>query len=246
MTTWRWPWMASTSRALRAPPSVSTSSATPVERIGGRRAEAQRPADVDQRHEAVADGDAPGRRPPRPCTSAGLGQQRLDDGGQRHDQRLAARPTTTMPSSTARVSGRLMVKVEPLPGREAMEMRPPSAWIERLTTSMPTPRPEMSETVGRRSRSPAGRSGCRSPRRSAARRRRSGPCRWRSSRTVRRLMPAPSSATSMTMRPERCGGRQPHDAFRRLARGEARFRRSPGRGRWRCGSCGSADRRAAR
>ena len=25
-------------------------------------------------------------------------------------------------------------------------MRPPSAWIERLTTSMPTPRPEMSET----------------------------------------------------------------------------------------------------
>ena len=26
-------------------------------------------------------------------------------------------------------------------------MRPPSAWIERLTTSMPTPRPEMLETV---------------------------------------------------------------------------------------------------
>ena len=52
-----------------------------------------------------------------------------------------------MPSSTASVSGRLMVKVEPRPGREAMEMRPPSAWIERLTTSMPTPRPEMLETV---------------------------------------------------------------------------------------------------
>ena len=52
-----------------------------------------------------------------------------------------------MPSSTASVSGRLMVKVEPLPGREEMVMRPPSAWMERLTTSMPTPRPEMSETL---------------------------------------------------------------------------------------------------
>ncbi len=40
-----------------------------------------------------------------------------------------------------------MVKVEPWPGREAIEMRPPRAWIERLTTSMPTPRPEMLETV---------------------------------------------------------------------------------------------------
>ena len=52
-----------------------------------------------------------------------------------------------MPSSTASVSGRLSVKVEPLPGFEVIEMRPPSAWIERRTTSMPTPRPEMSETV---------------------------------------------------------------------------------------------------
>ncbi|MOA06617.1 hypothetical protein D3C78_1262670 [compost metagenome] len=34
---------------------------------------------------------------------------------------------TTMPSSTASVSGRLMVKVEPWPGREEMLMRPPSA-----------------------------------------------------------------------------------------------------------------------
>ena len=50
-----------------------------------------------------------------------------------------------MPSSTARVSGRLIEKVEPWPGREAIVMRPPSAWIERLTTSMPTPRPEMLE-----------------------------------------------------------------------------------------------------
>ena len=35
-----------------------------------------------------------------------------------------------------------------LAGRELIEMRPPSAWIERLTTSMPTPRPEMSD-IGR-------------------------------------------------------------------------------------------------
>ena len=54
---------------------------------------------------------------------------------------------TTMPSSTARVSGRLIVKVDPRPGATMIVMRPPSAWIERLTTSMPTPRPEMSETT---------------------------------------------------------------------------------------------------
>ena len=28
---------------------------------------------------------------------------------------------------------------------ELIEIRPPSAWIERFTTSMPTPRPEMLE-----------------------------------------------------------------------------------------------------
>ena len=53
---------------------------------------------------------------------------------------------TTMPSSTASVSGRLMVNVEPFRGANSIAMRPPKAWIERLTTSMPTPRPEMSET----------------------------------------------------------------------------------------------------
>ena len=53
---------------------------------------------------------------------------------------------TTMPSSTASVSGRLIEKVEPCPGFEVMEMRPPKAWIERLTTSMPTPRPEIADT----------------------------------------------------------------------------------------------------
>ena len=61
--------------------------------------------------------------------------------------RVCSAADTTIPSSTARVSGRLMENFEPLPGSEVMEMRPPRAWIERLTTSMPTPRPEMSDTT---------------------------------------------------------------------------------------------------
>ena len=94
--------------------------------------------------------------------------------------RVCSATVTTMPSSTASVSGRLSVKVEPLPGREEIEMRPPSAWIERLTTSMPTPRPEMLETVaavekpGRKIRLSISLVG------ELRVRRRSGPCRWRS------------------------------------------------------------------
>ncbi len=54
---------------------------------------------------------------------------------------VSAAADTIIPSRTASVSGRLMVNIEPLPGWELIETRPPSAWIDRLTTSMPTPRP---------------------------------------------------------------------------------------------------------
>ena len=83
--------------------------------------------------------------PPRPCTSAALGCS-VSTIAVSGTTSVCSATVTTMPSSTASVSGRLMVKVEPLPGREVIERRPPSAWIERLTTSMPTPRPEMLET----------------------------------------------------------------------------------------------------
>ena len=110
---------------------------------------------------------------------------------------------TTIPSSTASVSGRLIVKVEPRPSRELIEIRPPSDWIDRRTTSIPTPRPEMSDTVaavekpGMKmmlsiSSSLITASGAISPLVIAL------------SRTRARLIPAPSSDTSITMRPDRC------------------------------------------
>ena len=112
---------------------------------------------------------------------------------------------------------------------------------------MPTPRPEMSETVsavekpGRKSRlsislSVELRVGGDQPLLDRDRLARAG-----------RSMPAPSSATSMTMRPERCAADSLHLALRGLAGGDARVSgRLERRDRRRCGSCGSADRPGAR
>ena len=77
----------------------------------------------------------------------GFGLQRLDDRRQRHDEASGCRPRRPCRRARRASAAGSCVKVEPSPGREVIEMRPPSAWIERLTTSMPTPRPEMSETV---------------------------------------------------------------------------------------------------
>ena len=49
-----------------------------------------------------------------------------------------------MPSVTASVSGRRIWKVVPLPSTEVISMRPRIDSMLRRTTSMPTPRPEMS------------------------------------------------------------------------------------------------------
>jgi len=57
-------------------------------------------------------------------------------------------PTSTnIPSSTASVRGRLIVNLEPVPGSELIEIRPPNDCMALLTTSMPTPRPERVETL---------------------------------------------------------------------------------------------------
>ena len=151
-----------------------------------------------------------------------------------------------MPSSTASVSGSASVNVVPWPGVERDRMRPPSAWMLRRTTSMPTPRPEMSETclgggearqedqvvdllVGQRLRRP-----------------RSGPSLDAPSGThALAVDAAPSSAISMTMRPPD-GRPTAHGALGRLAGARRARPASRCRGRSRCGSCASADRRAAR
>ena len=54
-------------------------------------------------------------------------------------------PTDTdWPSTMASVSGSVMMKREPCPTVERTSMLPPSSLMFRRTTSMPTPRPEMS------------------------------------------------------------------------------------------------------
>ena len=60
--------------------------------------------------------------------------------------RVSSSTLTTMPSSTASVSGSEIEKVVPLPGVVVIVIRPPSEAIAVLTTSMPTPRPDRSET----------------------------------------------------------------------------------------------------
>ena len=117
-----------------------------VDRIGLGRAEVRIAADIDQRAEGVADRDQPlcSRRSEWIAAASGCRVSTIAVSG---TTSVWPATVTTMPSSTASVSGRLMVKVEPWPGFEVIEMRPPSAWIERLTTSMPTPRPEMSEIL---------------------------------------------------------------------------------------------------
>ena len=52
-----------------------------------------------------------------------------------------------MPSITASVSGSASWIVMPRPRSDLSEIRPPISWILLRTTSMPTPRPEMSEIV---------------------------------------------------------------------------------------------------
>ena len=108
-----------------------------------------------------------------------------------------------MPSSTASVSGRLIENVDPNPGRDEIEIRPPNAWIERLTTSMPTPLPEMFETVVAVEKPGRNRRLSISPSLSCAS---AGINSFLTAiaRTRGRSMPAPSSETSMTIRPERC------------------------------------------
>jgi len=51
-----------------------------------------------------------------------------------------------MPSMMAVVSGKTSVKREPWPGVDWMRTLPRNDSILRLTTSMPTPRPEISVT----------------------------------------------------------------------------------------------------
>ena len=82
--------------------------------LGARGSRAMRPTSISG-HEGVADRDEP------VVGAEGSGRlrlrlQRLDDGRQRQRPGSGRATVTTMPSSTASVSGRLIVKVEPWPG----------------------------------------------------------------------------------------------------------------------------------
>ena len=112
-----------------------------------------------------------------------------------------------MPSITASVSGSASVIVMPRPRSDLSEIRPPISWMLLRTTSMPTPRPEMSEIVSAvenpgammrllTSSSVSVASGPRSPRSRA----------FLSTRSE--LIPAPSSRIWMMIRPPRCSARE--------------------------------------
>ncbi|MNR26782.1 hypothetical protein D3C85_1440180 [compost metagenome] len=125
MTTWRWPLMASTSRAAREPASVSTIMTTPpVRGVASSRKPMTRPTSTrgtnSSRKRITASW------PPTWWMSAACGV-RLSTMADRGATRVCSAADTTIPSSTARVSGRLRVKVEPLPGTELIEIRPPRA-----------------------------------------------------------------------------------------------------------------------
>jgi hypothetical protein len=71
----------------------------------------------------------------------------------RADKLYASQPRTltptrtTIPSMMARVSGRRMLNVVPLPSSDCISTCPYSASMLLFTTSMPTPRPDTSVTV---------------------------------------------------------------------------------------------------
>ena len=112
----------------------------------------------------------------------------------------------------------------PRPRSDLSEIRPPISWMLLRTTSMPTPRPEMSEIVsavekpGTKMRllissSVSVASGPTSP------------CSRAFLSTRSELMPAPSSRISMTIRPPRCSAREMDRALLVLAGGESVRRR---------------------
>ncbi|MCY1546961.1 hypothetical protein D9M68_829920 [compost metagenome] len=112
-------------------------------------------------------------------------------------------PTRTdMPSRIARVSGSTMRVVVPLPGSHDSCTWPPMSWILRRTTSMPTPRPEMSVTFSAVEK-PGAKINCQissSGEFSLTAR----PWAIAFLRILSRFRPAPSSLTSITMLPPLC------------------------------------------
>ena len=108
-----------------------------------------------------------------------------------------------MPSITASVSGSDRMKREPAPGVDCTTTRPPTSWMFLRTTSMPTPRPETSDTSAAVEKPGAkiSMSICSSvrvwPRSTSA-------LSMALASTRSRSMPRPSSSISMKMRPDRC------------------------------------------
>ena len=80
------------------------------------------------------------------CTCAGSGRSDSRTAVVGITNRSAPTPTSR-PSSTASVSGSVIRNVVPLPGSVRISIRPRSASMLRRTTSMPTPRPEISVTL---------------------------------------------------------------------------------------------------
>ena len=109
---------------------------------------------------------------------------------------------TSNPSRMAKVSGNSIETVEPIPRSLSKATVPCNCWTLRLTTSIPTPRPERS-LIFSQVENPGSKINIRSCSSSNSE---SGPMRprWMAlMRTFSVSMPAPSSDISITIRPER-------------------------------------------
>lgn len=106
---------------------------------------------------------------------------------------------TDMPSRIASVSGSTIFVVVPAPWRDMISTWPPIDWMLRFTTSMPTPRPEMSVTCSAVEK-PGMKMSCQTSS-SVMESETCMPCFCAFARILSRRRPAPSSLTSITMLP---------------------------------------------
>ena len=75
------------------------------------------------------------------CSFVGLNDSRMARAGMTY---LSSPTLTSIPSIMARVKGSLMINFDPWPGLEFISTLPLSFSMAFFTTSIPTPRPDMS------------------------------------------------------------------------------------------------------
>ena len=239
MTTCCWAMSSSTSRPTRLPSdSTTTSRPSCVRRLCGS---------TPNRSQSFATG----RNSSRSRTTSSVvpivfsrspdAWMVLDDGQERDHVGLAPHAHQLARSNIARVSGRRMRTTLPAPFVELNCTWPPRSTMLRLTTSIPTPRPDKSLTAaavekpGRNTRLKicSSDNGCPSF---------SKPCARAFSNIFARSRPAPSSRTSMMTAAALVESAQLHTALPRSCRRPAGPRGSPAHDPTHCGSDGPTDR----